>query len=261
MKAAFLFLGTGPAEAIPRQGHRDLICLDAMRRGSKSRRLRSSGLYTVGKTTILFDAGPDVAEQLAGARVERIDAVLLTHAHLDAAGGLGLLNAWAQKRELTITIYTERATERRYGTFSNLPYRFIQSGAVARIGDASARFFRVRHSAAPGFPTLGFRFGSFAYASDAASVPAPSLTALHGVTDLVLDGTFWFGTNFRGHMRVDETLRVGRWLGVERLYLTQTGHTFPPHDQAEVIIKDFARVHAPDLDVTLTWDGLHLKLK
>lgn len=261
MKASFLFLGTGPAEAIPRQGHRDAICLDALRPRSKSRRLRSSGLYQDGKMTILFDAGPDVVHQLTGARVGQIDAVLLTHAHLDAAGGLRALNAWAERRGLTIPVYTEKSTMLRYGAFPNLTYKFVKAGGVERIGTTSVRFFRVRHSSAPGFPTLGFRIGTFAYASDAASVPSPSLRILHGVADLVLDGTFWFGTNYRGHMRVDETVRVARWIGVPRLYLTQTGHTYPPHAQAETIIKDFARTHAPELDVTLTWDGLHLKLK
>lgn len=256
----FLFLGTGPAEPIPRQGHRDALCADALRPRSKSRRTRSAGVYRKGKTAILIDAGPDLLYQLATYRIDRLDAVLLTHAHLDAAGGLAGLSSWADKRGIELPVYTEQATERRYGRFPGLKYRFVNSGAVAKIGDVSVRFFRVRHSVQPGFPTLGFRIGKFAYASDASSVPTPSRRMLQGVTTFALDAAFWFGTNFRGHMKTDEAIRVGHWLGIGHLLLTQTGHTYPPHHEAEPFIRHYAHAHARGMKVTLAWDGLHLKL-
>ncbi len=256
----FLFLGTGPAEAIPRQGHQDELCRDALRPHSKSRRLRSAGALTKGKTTLLFDAGPDIAYQLATHRVEKIDGALITHAHLDAAGGLAQLNAWAGRRAMRIPVFTERATLRRYGKFDHLDYQFVKSGGVAKIGAMSVRFFRVRHSLQPGFPTLGFRIGKFAYASDAASIPALSLKALRGAKTLVLDAAFWFGTNFRGHLRPEKSIRYAHWLGVDELFLTQTGHTYPPHAKAEEAVRAYARIHAPGLKTAIAYDGLHLKL-
>jgi phosphoribosyl 1,2-cyclic phosphate phosphodiesterase len=256
----FLFLGTGPAEAIPRTGHSDPLCKDAMRPRSKSRRLRSSGLLKSGKTSILIDAGPDIAYQLTTHRVDRIDACFLTHAHLDAAGGVKELDAWARRRGTVIPVYTERATERRYGKFGHLEHRFVSAGGVEKIGSISARFFRVRHSLNPGFPTLGFRIGKFAYASDVSNIPTPSLRMLQGVSTVILDSAFWFDTNFRGHMKPDEAIKYARWLGAERLYLTQTGHTYPPHDEAEHRVRAFAKTHAPGLEVAIAYDGLHLKL-
>jgi phosphoribosyl 1,2-cyclic phosphate phosphodiesterase len=259
MPARFIFLGTGPAEAIPRQGHQDRLCLDARRRGSKSRRLRSSGLYVDGRTTLLFDAGPDISQQLAAERVEHLDGVLLTHAHLDAAGGLALIDRWAKARKLVLSVYTERATERRYGRFNNLSYRFIKPGEFVDFGDTTVRFFRVQHSVIPGFPTLGFRIGNFAYASDTYGFPLVTRHALAGVTDLILDGTFWFNTNFRGHLRVDESIELGKKLGVERLYLTQCGHTFPPYVEAAALVAEYAKKIAPGMVVTVAWDGLRIK--
>lgn len=259
MSARFVFLGTGPAEAIPRAGHTDPLCLDARKRGSRSRRRRSAGLYVSGRTQILFDAGPDVLEQLAGERVERFDAILLTHAHGDAAYGLPLISDWAKKRGLILPVYTEKATERRYGHFPNLEYRFVKPGESMKIGAAEVRFFRVQHSVA--FPTLGFRLGDFAYASDTNGLPPASRRALAGVTDLALDGTFWFGTNFPNHFRVDESIALGQKLGASRLYLTQCGHTFPPHAEAQAAITDYARKLASKMEVTVAWDGLELKLK
>ena len=81
------FLGTGPAAAIPRRGCRCSACVDA-RRGGKSRRTRSAVLVMDGKTAILIDAGPDILGQLKRERIRRFDAVLLTHGHSDATGGL-----------------------------------------------------------------------------------------------------------------------------------------------------------------------------
>ncbi len=254
-----LFLGTGPAEAIPRIGHSDALCRDAMKAHSKSRRLRSAALVRSGETAVLIDAGPDIGYQLASHRIQKIDAALLTHAHLDAAGGLRALSDWAASRGVILPVYTEHATFRRYGGFSGLEYRYVKSGATAKIGTVSARFLRVRHSLNAGFPTFGFRIGKFAYASDVASIPAPTLKQLQGVRTLVLDAAFWFEQRYRGHLTPDKSLRYAQWLGVEHLVLTQTGHTYPPHHEAEAFLKHYARSRAPQLKLSLAYDGMRLR--
>lgn len=254
-----LLLGTGPAEAIPRIGHSDALCRDAMRPHSKSRRLRSAALVRSGETSILIDAGPDIGYQLASHRVQKIDAVLLTHAHLDAGGGLRTLSDWALSRGVLLPVYTEHATFRRYGGFPGLEYRYVKSGATAKIGTVSVRFLRVRHSLNAGFPTFGFRIGKFAYASDVASIPAPTLKQLQGVRTLVLDAAFWFEQRYRGHLTPDKSLKYAQWLGVEHLVLTQTGHTYPPHHEAEAFLKHYGRSRAPQIKISLAYDGLRLR--
>lgn len=254
-----LFLGTGPAEAIPRMGHDDALCRDGMKPQSKSRRLRSAALLRFRETSILIDAGPDIGYQLASHRVQHIDAALLTHAHLDAAGGLRALADWASTSGRVLPVYTEPPTQKRYGTFPSLEYRFVKSGGTAKIGSLSARFLRVRHSLQSGFPTLGFRIGKLAYASDVASIPAQTLKHLQGVRTLVLDAAFWFAQKYRGHLTPDKSIKYAQWLGVEHLVLTQTGHTYPPHAEAERALKAYAKEHAPHLKLTLAHDGLRMK--
>ena len=189
-----------------------------------------------------------------------LHCVLLTHAHLDAAGGLSALDDWARKRGVLVPVYTEVPTRRRYGDFGNLSYQFVKSGGIVRVVDVSIRFFRVRHSLRPGFPTLGFRIGKFAYASDAASIPGPSLKALQGVSTLALDAAFWFGQKYRGHLTPDKAVKYAMWLGVERLILTQTGHTYPPHRTAEAYFKEYVRLRAPDMKAAIACDGMRLQL-
>lgn len=255
-----LFLGTGPAEAIPRAGHVDALCLDAMKPHSRSRRLRSAAVLRSGETEILIDAGPDIGYQLASYRIQRLDAALITHAHLDAAGGLKMLSDWAGAKGRILPVYTERPTLKRYGEFPGLEYRFVKSGGTAKIGSVSARFVRVRHSLQSGFPTLGFRIGKLAYASDVASIPTLTLQRLHGVKTLVLDAAFWFGTNYRGHLTPDKAVKYAQWLGVEHLVLTQTGHTYPPHHEAEFFLKHYVKERAPYIKISLAHDGQRIRL-
>ena len=254
-----LFLGTGPAEAIPRAGHDDALCLDARKPHSKSRRLRSAAIAREGKTSILIDAGPDIGYQLASHRVHQLDAALITHAHLDAAGGLQALSDWASAAGKILPVYTEKPTLGRYGAFPGLEYRFVKSGATAHVGGLTARFLRVRHSLQPGFPTFGFRLGKLAYASDVASIPTTTLQKMHGIRTLVLDAAFWFSTEYRGHLTPDKAVKYAQWLGVEHLVLTQTGHTYPPHHEAEIFLKHYVRERAPGMKVTLAHDGLRLR--
>ncbi len=254
-----LFLGTGPAEAIPRMGHDDALCRDGMKPNSKSRRLRSAALLRLRETTILIDAGPDIGYQLASHRVQHLDAAFLTHAHLDAAGGLRALADWASASGRVLPVYTEAPTQRRYGSFPSLEYRFVKSGGTAKVGSLSTRFLRVRHSLQSGFPTLGFRIGKLAYASDVASIPAQTLKHLQGVRTLVLDAAFWFAQKYRGHLTPDKSIKYAQWLGVEHLVLTQTGHTYPPHVEAERALKAYAKEHAPQLKLILAYDGLRIR--
>ena len=54
----------------------------------KNRRQRSSVLIQENGINILIDAGPDVRNQLLDTKIEKIDAVLITHTHSDLISGL-----------------------------------------------------------------------------------------------------------------------------------------------------------------------------
>jgi len=79
------FLGTGTSHGIPVAGCACRVCRS---HDERDVRWRTSLLVEEGGTTVLVDAGPEFRLQAIRARIMRLDAVLLTHAHADHIMGL-----------------------------------------------------------------------------------------------------------------------------------------------------------------------------
>src|SRR5437660_10033994 len=81
----FTFLGTGTSVGIPMVGCRCDVCRST---NPRNNRYRCSVLITTPTSTLLIDTSPEMRLQLLRENVERIDAVLFTHAHADHLHGL-----------------------------------------------------------------------------------------------------------------------------------------------------------------------------
>ena len=90
-KAKLTFLGTGTSQGIPIIGCRCNVCVSA---DPKDKRFRSSALVEYGGLKILIDAGPDFRSQMINAGIQHLDAILLTHNHMDHTGGLDDVRAF-----------------------------------------------------------------------------------------------------------------------------------------------------------------------
>src|SRR5437764_912819 len=80
-----LFLGTGTSAGIPMIGCRCEVCAST---DTRDRRTRPSVVISYGDTRVLIDTTPELRLQCVANRVERIDAVVFTHAHADHIMGL-----------------------------------------------------------------------------------------------------------------------------------------------------------------------------
>ncbi len=228
------FLGTGPAEGVPRKGHRDPLCCDA-RRGGKSARLRSAALVQKGNVNVLIDAGPDVKEQLARVRIKRLDGIVITHAHGDAIYGLDAVRGLAP-------IVMPKARKER-----------------VRFGDLEITCFPVRHTFDARIPTRGFLFDkTLAYISDTRGLPTASLRLLRNIDTLILDAAAYFGVHIPTHLSPDQSIALAAQLHAQRLYLTQVGHSYPPHAIAEKEIRRFAKKQFGFKKVFLAYDGMEV---
>lgn len=221
------FLGTGASGGTPGVG--------------RSARRESSLLVTAGDTTVLVDATRDLRDQLPDA--SSVDAVVLTHGHRDASGGVPLLRDVDAAGSLPVFAHprTHRALRGRYGRLDHVDMVDVGPATRTGVGGIDAVAVEVPHARRERFPTYAWRLeaddSAVVYASDVAELTAELRELTCGADLLVLDGAM-YGRSLFTHLRIDEAVpSVCRW-DVARILLTQIGRTAPPHDElaAEVAV-------------------------
>lgn len=191
-------LGCGTSGGVPRVGGPggagDWGAADPM--DKRNRRTRCSILVQDRGKTVLVDTSPDVRAQLLAAKVERVDAVLWTHDHADQCHGIddlrpyvfrqGQIEAWADKRTLAVLRgrfgYCFDAEE---GGFYNPLYQANEiQGPFTAGGGVRVVPIPLDHGT---IPSLGFRFGGFAYVNDVVAMPDAAFDIMRGVEVMVVD--------------------------------------------------------------------------
>lgn len=216
------FLGTGAAGGTPGNG--------------LSRRTESSAVLVDGATFILVDVTRDLDAQAS--LLDGCDAVLLTHGHADAIGGLGRLRSVVPDR-FAVPVLAHPATiaaaQRRFARLEHCDFREFLPGDRTRIASWTVTCREVPHaSGRDRFPTVAWKLTRsghrVVYASDVARPVAELGEFASGASVLVLDGATYRRRIF-SHLRIDEDLPVAcRWR-VERILLTQIGRSAPPHEE------------------------------
>jgi phosphoribosyl 1,2-cyclic phosphate phosphodiesterase len=190
-------LGCGASWGVPRIGG-DWGACDP--RNPRNRRRRVSLLIERNGVVVLIDTSPDLREQLLAAEVQRIDAVLFSHAHADHLHGIDDLRSVNRlmKKEIPIFASAETLAEirRRFGyVFDPVePDRQSAWYKPALIAHAiEGAFTAAGIDATPfvqdhGFSkTLGFRVGRFAYSTDVVELDDDAFATLAGIDVWVVD--------------------------------------------------------------------------
>ncbi len=242
MKNRAIFLGTGTSQGIPVIGCKCEVCSSS---DERDRRLRASVLVEYGGLRILVDAGPDFRQQMLRAGSPHLDAILLTHHHIDHTGGLDDVRAFNHIDGRSFPIYCEEVVEeslRRqyYYAFSSRKYpgaplydiRRITSNPFEIEGVTIVPIRAVHYK----LPVLGFRFGDFAYVTDANYIPESEFPKLEGVKIFVVN-TVKRGKHI-SHFSLGEAVDVCRRVGAEKSYLTHLSHLLPRHSDLTVELPD-----------------------
>lgn len=183
----------------------------------------------------------------------RIDALLLTHGHADAIGGLaGLRRLGVDALPTYGSPETIEAARRRFRRLDHLDLVRFGPGDVARIGSWTVSCREVPHALrADRYPTLAWRMTSegrtLVYASDVSEPTSPLRDLARGADLLVVDGATW-GRRIFSHLRIDEDLeRICGW-DPDEILLTQIGSSAPPHDELEDVVAEICGRVAPAFD-------------
>jgi phosphoribosyl 1,2-cyclic phosphate phosphodiesterase len=253
-------LGTGTSHGIPVVGCTCAVCRSENPRNS---RMRCSVHLQTESTSVIIDTTPEFRLQALRAGLNRLDAVVLTHAHADHIHGLDDIRPFSY--HAPIPLYGSRPTlEEIRERFSYIFRTTQKGGGKPRIEpiavDASP--FRVRDLTFTPLPVLhgnlrilGYRVGPFAYITDCSKMPEETLQLLEGVEVLVLNALRY--TPHPTHLSIDEALSLIEVIKPRAGYLTHLCHDI----DHEMLAQDLTRRHArgeTSVLVEPAYDGLVL---
>ena len=189
------FLGTVTSQGVPMIGCRCAVCRS---RDPHDRRMRASAAVRLdGGAVLLIDTSPELRLQALANGLDRVDAVLYTHAHADHIMGLDDLRSYNQNLGAVIGCHGDARTiqtlRRIFGYAEVLPggQRLPDRPGVA-FHEVAGPFELLGQRIVPvplvhaGSASLGYRIGPLAYCTDCSSIPEESFRLLAGVDTLVL---------------------------------------------------------------------------
>ena len=206
---------------------------------------------------IMIDCGADWFDRL---HVIAPTAIVLTHAHLDHAGGLA--------EGAPCPVYATVETHRLLNRFPIRDRRIISPKKSAAIGATRFKAYRVEHSIRA--PAVGYRVsantGSFFYLPDVARLPKAT-EALHGISVYIGDGATLRRTMVRmkdgvliGHAPIETQLGWCAKAHVHKAIFTHCGSPIVRGDARAfaAIVRNLGREHG--IDAFLACDGDRLRL-
>lgn len=249
------FLGTGTSQGVPVVACGCEVCRST---DPRDKRTRSSVLVETEGKAILIDAGPDLRQQMLREGVRDLDAVLLTHEHMDHIVGMDDLRAFtfAHEPPRPVPIFADAATitavRRVFAyAFSGSKYpgmpRFdlhtITREPFLAQGVPVVPVEVMHHY----LPVLGFRIGGLTYLTDAKTITGAEKEKIRGSEVLVVNALR--KKEHISHFNLEEALALIEEIAPARAYLTHISHLMGLHAELKL-----------PTNVHLAYDGLKVEL-
>lgn len=249
------FLGTGTSQGVPVIGCSCEVCQSV---DYRDKRLRSSVHIQSEKLSLVIDTGPDFRQQMLRENIQRVNAVLFTHAHRDHTAGLDDVRAYNFKQNINMPVYGMKETLSQIQSdfayifgpdnYPGLPRLtlFPITSTPFSINGIEIIPLPVLHLK---LPVLGFRIGSFAYITDANFIPEETLEKLHGVKHLVLNALQ--REPHISHFNLDEAIGTVQKISPQNAWLTHISHKLGTQRKVEKELPE---------GILLAHDGLRVSI-
>lgn len=246
------FLGTGTSTGVPSIG---CDCETCLSEDSRDKRLRVSVLIEHAGKTVLVDTSVDFRQQALRAGIKYLDAVLITHCHVDHVFGLDDIRplnfrygamgvyandiAWKDLRRIFQYIF--QPIHFGGGLPQLIPHTVVPNASFCIGKDLEITPLEVLHGK---LPVIAYRFNDFAYCTDLKVIPAESMEQLRDLDTLVLDCVRL--KPHSTHLCLEEALEYIEELKPKRAFLTHLNHDILHVRESKFL---------PD-NVKLAYDGL-----
>jgi len=222
------FLGTGTSTGVPVPTCACSVCTSD---DPHDKRLRPSVRLQWDDASVLIDTSTDLRQQALAYDIDRIDAVLYTHAHADHVLGLDELRLFNWRQKAPIPAYGSAATldaVRRtfWYVFEEEPAESTRPALDLVRVDAAFELFGRPISPVPvdhgRLPIYGWRVGRFAYLTDVSRIPESSYALLCDLDVLVLSALR--SRPHPTHLTVEAAVAEAQRIGARRTLLTHMSH-------------------------------------
>ena len=262
---SFAFLGTGTSAGVPVIACDCEVCASD---DPKDKRLRCSVCIQFTDDegqdrVVLIDASPDLRQQVLRENIQRCDAILFTHNHVDHTFGLDEVRLFNISMQQAIDIYAEKHTlghlhrvfEHVFESHDNVNDSFVANlvpheiltGELINLFGVEFTPIRLLHGH---LPIVGFRIEAtgtkIAYCTDVSSIPTGTWSMLEELDVLVLDML-----RFRDHpthLNLDQAIEIAQQVGAKQTYFTHMTHCIC-HAEVDADLP---------VGISLAYDGLHI---
>jgi phosphoribosyl 1,2-cyclic phosphate phosphodiesterase len=226
-------LGSGTSQGVPMIGCPCPVCHST---DPRDKRTRSSIFLRTPEACLLVDTTPELRLQSLREGLDRVDAVLFTHAHADHIMGFDDLRRFCDLRGGPVPIYgspetlqtLERIFYYAFNPKKTVPgYVHVVPRPVTapfELGGLTITPLPVPHGANPanGFLFSHGRRRLLAYLSDCQGVPPDVAETMRGVEVLIIDGLR--DAPHPTHLNVQGAIDVACAIGAGQAYLTHQTH-------------------------------------
>jgi len=249
------FLGTGTSQGVPVIACNCEVCKSI---DFRDKRLRTSVHINTEDTSIIIDTGPDFRQQVLRERIEKLDAVLYTHAHKDHTAGMDDIRGFNFKQKRDMPIYGRQEvldqikkefayvfSDHKYPGVPLITQNVIENRPF-KINNVVITPIDVLHYK---LTVFGFRVGDFTYITDANHIDEEEKEKIKGSKVLVLNALQI--KQHISHFNLEEAVAMVEQLKPDKAYFVHISHKLGLHQ---------AIIESLPPHIELAYDGLRLEI-